>query len=442
VVWIAWAVFTAATMKEIAASIRLHGPRPAPPRRGLARLGPAALVALVAVLFAAGPIAPIVSAARADATAPGQGSVAVSQVSQTPARSAANLGDHVPSAARPTYVVQRYDTVWRIAQHHLPGNPAQRYKDIVGLNPGTVGPDNEIVPGDELLLPDDAFGLPPAASTPEDLSVHPGDTLSGLAADHGISDWRTVWSLNRDHAEPGGQRFTDPNHIEPGWTFQLPVADAATAPPRVSAPPRTPPAHDAPPAPRMPPPARPTSTAPAPATPDTPASTTDSRPADPPASRLAAARSSTGLDVWNAVYFGAGALLAAGVFTTLQTLRRRQFRNRRPGRTISSAPAQLIPAEKALLTHGPTGLASVEFLDHALRSLSAISAQMGARLPDVVAARMVDDQLDLRLAAPHPTPPPAPWTADESGCWWSIRTGDELPISSANGATGSRLHQS
>jgi hypothetical protein len=63
---------------------------------------------------------------------------------------------------------------------------------------------------------------------------------------------------------------------------------------------------------------------------------------------------------------------------------------------------------------------------------AATAVQPDVRLPEIVAARMVDDQLDIRLAAPHPTPPPGPWTVDESGCWWSIRVGDDLPAAATD----------
>jgi LysM domain len=448
VVWIAWAIFTAATVKEVAASIRFHGPRPTAPRTGLARVGPAALVAMIAVLFAAAPVAGTAAQARAAAAptfpgtpAPARSATAVQDLAQTPTAPAQHPhGQTAPAATHrdaphPTYTVQRYDTVWRIAQHHLPGNPAQRYKDILQLNPDRIGPDYKITPGTVLALPADAYGLADttATSAVQDVPVYRGDTLSGLASDHGIVDWRSVWPLNEDLAEPGGDHYTDPDHIEPGWTVAMP---ADTRPGSPAAPHSTPPTSTRPAQPpaaqRVPPPPRhhidpPTSTRPAPPLPgeqgEQRAPVADVR-----------ARHESGLSAWNAVYFGAGALLAGGVFTTLQTLRRRQFRNRRPGRTISSAPQPLIPTEKALLMHGSTGVADVEFLDRALRSLAAATAATpGGRLPDVLAARMVADQLDLRLAEPHSSPPPAPWSVDESGCWWSVSVGDELPAAATAG---------
>ena len=50
-----------------------------------------------------------------------------------------------------------------------------------------------------------------------------GDTLSEIAADHGVNDWTKVWPANAGRAEPDGARFTDPDYIEPGWTITIPT---------------------------------------------------------------------------------------------------------------------------------------------------------------------------------------------------------------------------
>ena len=57
------------------------------------------------------------------------------------------------------------------------------------------------------------------------MTVQAGDTLSEIAADHGINDWTRVWPANAGRAEPGGARFTNPDYIEPGWTITIPTAD-------------------------------------------------------------------------------------------------------------------------------------------------------------------------------------------------------------------------
>jgi hypothetical protein len=116
--------------------------------------------------------------------------------------------------------------------------------------------------------------------------------------------------------------------------------------------------------------------------------------------------------------------------------RRRQSRNRRPGRTMAATAPELVPVEKAVVSHGRPGLATAGFLDAALRSLSAATAaDLDGRLPDVVAVRHGGGQLNLRLSAVHRGPTPAPWTADESGLWWSISTEQELPVNETNASS-------
>jgi hypothetical protein len=46
-----------------------------------------------------------------------------------------------------------------------------------------------------------------------------------------------------------------------------------------------------------------------------------------------------------------GALLAGGVMGALLVARRRQSRNRRPGRTIAATAPELVPVEKAAVSH-------------------------------------------------------------------------------------------
>ena len=78
----------------------------------------------------------------------------------------------------------------------------------------------------------------------ESVTVHPDDTLSGIAADHGIKDWHEIWPENKDRLEPGGRHFTDPNLILPGWTVELPEhAAPPVAPPVTAHPPATSPPH-------------------------------------------------------------------------------------------------------------------------------------------------------------------------------------------------------
>ena len=60
------------------------------------------------------------------------------------------------------------------------------------------------------------------------MTVQAGDTLSEIAADHGVTDWTTVWPANAGREEPDGDRFTDPDYIEPGWTITIPTPPTRT----------------------------------------------------------------------------------------------------------------------------------------------------------------------------------------------------------------------
>ena len=467
-VWIAWAVYTVLTIKETASAVRHHGRLRPIPTTGLRQIGPAALVAAVTVMFLA---APALHSASAAAAPPATSNASVPSAWAPAARSStapspphtepiapptSAAGPPVPAA---TYTVQRYDTLWGIAARHLPGDPAQRWHDLQRLNPQAVGPDNTIQPGAVLTLPADAHGLTPhpahVTSRIDSVPVTAGDTLSGISAEHGNPDWHTVWPLNAGRAEPRGERFTDPDHIEPGWTVAEPVAvepvaagpsataQTAGAPPTGSTPPVTGPTAP------IPAPARP-STKTAPPTPQSdPAPRTDSpapqREAPAPAPRAGTATATTAavtsvgdeadraVTIRDAVYAGGGVLLAAGILSALVAQRRRQFRNRRPGRMISSPPAELVPTEKALLANGARGAADIAFLHFALRGLSAATAeQPDGQLPEIAAVRMIGDQLELRVSEPHPAAPPAPWVVDDSGYWWSVNIDDELPVTEDN----------
>ena len=244
-VWVAWAVFTGCTVRETVAAVHYRGPRPSVSRHRLQRVGPAALVTAIAALFLATPtfVLPI---SHASAGASGLPTANSSFAASSPASVTEALDSGEASAANeqlPTYTVQRYDTLWSIAEHHLPGNPAQRYKDIRRLNADLVGADNIIISGTTLTLPADAFGLADVpvetTATERDITVVSGDTLSALASQNGVNDWHEVWDENRDRVEPHGERFVDPDHIEPGWTIDIRIPASATSksPSAVAAPP-------------------------------------------------------------------------------------------------------------------------------------------------------------------------------------------------------------
>ena len=80
-----------------------------------------------------------------------------------------------------------------------------------------------------------------------EVTVQPGDTLAGLAEQHGLDGWRPIFDLNAGEVLPGGGRFTDPDLIRPGQVLDLPPADPparAPIPPSGPEPPLPAPPHE------------------------------------------------------------------------------------------------------------------------------------------------------------------------------------------------------
>ena len=152
-------------------------------------------------------------------------------------------GPHSASAARrslcPTVHVRRYDSLWSIAERHLPGKPRRR---------GTAT-SNASTPHDRRRqhhhhrhrcspCPPMRIALPTKTSTTVVVQArrHP----VGHRRQHGIRDWTDLWDTQpRPAPNPTGDDSADPNLIEPGWTITARLPTAA-------APRRSPPSHPAP----------------------------------------------------------------------------------------------------------------------------------------------------------------------------------------------------
>jgi DNA-binding SARP family transcriptional activator len=420
VAYAAWGQFAVAVLGEGLAAMRGQPlSRPIPgvfaAQQHLAR-------ALVSAVLALGPVGTSVVAIPAIATA-------ASPVATVSAAVSVHGPDPAPGAIakarslspRPAYVVPEDGgsrTYWDLAVAHL--GSGERWEEIWDLNRGRIQPDGTAMTAPGLLrsgwtvvMPADAVGLVGRIEGGEETSVRvePDDTLSGISAREGVPDWTATWRANAGREQPHGERFTNPHLIKPGWTIDVPAApvDMQPVPP-------TPQSHapvaSADPVPRAP-------------------RTADAgSPADTDRCAGTAEQSAVTL---REVFAGGGVLLAAGVLAALLAHRRRQFRYRRPGRTIGATPAGLAPVEKAVLIHGTAGAADVAFLDHALRSLVHAVVRDGTeQLPDVVAARLQGDLLELHLERPHATTPPAPWSVDYSGCRWTVTRNDVLPADARN----------
>lgn len=290
--------------------------------------------------------------------------------------------------------------------------------------------------------------------------VGDGDTLSGIAAAHG-ADLDSVIAANAGAVQPDGEVFTDPDHIEPGWTIVLPSptapappagADSVSPPtPQLASESATPvpapmPAPDradsdplagatSPAAPPVTPPVASPTAAPeasssaapagsAPSTASSPLPTSDPGPVRPlapvpadPASTLTPSSTSSGVAPV-AVFVGGGGVLAALLLAALVRARRRQLQRRRPGQPLPVAPVGLLEMERALRSVGGAKAADAQWLDEALRGLGQlVAAGDGAlSLPDVLAVCVTDDRLRLMLATPGPSPVGA-WTSQPDGSW-------------------------
>jgi len=509
VAWLAWAQFAVATAVEGMSALR-RTPIPRriplllPGQQQFARVLVTALLLTPAVASALLPTTPY---ARAASTSPGTHSTRAGVTStatgaspgghRPPATLAAGPGKQ-PAARHPKpreavtpiahdrtdltaatgttlYVVPAGDgagTYWDLAATWL--GSGERWPEIWRLNEGRQQADGAVMssprllrPGWTVLLPEPhhpngAPSGPATARTPiaaaAEVTVHPGDTLSQITADHSQGDWHRTWDANAGRREPDGARFTNPDLIRPGWQLTVPAPAAASA------------RADLAPSPTRPvpeskvgqPPLPATSKGPGPVVVPTP---TEPRPdphnawaprsTGPPeqsapdhGSDSSAASSAPGADrtaldaprpsatsgTLPMVAFagGGGALLAGLILTALRRHRRRQFRDRGLGRTITATPPDLAPVEKALLARGTAGSADMTWLNEALRSLvHTLAAAPDSRLPDVVAVRMTHDLLELVLSTSH-RDPPKPWLVNESGLRWSVRRSDTLPFDPAD----------
>jgi DNA-binding SARP family transcriptional activator/LysM repeat protein len=424
--WAAWAVFALSVVIELAAQLRglppLRLPGLAAPQQ-LAGLLVAAVVGvggapLLAAPALAGP--PVVAEQPTDEPPP----IPSSAPDAEPAEPAAN---------GPTYTVQPRDTLGRIAARSL--GDWTRFEEILELNRGRAQPDGAVLTDPALVRPGWVLVLPSDATPPEEgpvageVTVRSGDTLADIAAQHGLGSWQPIFDLNAGEPIPGGGRFTDPDLIRPGQVLDIPTADPAVSdPPPPNAP--EPPAEDAPPS--TPPQEESESPVPATPSPAPPASPPWEAPSDEPAQPAAEAPDAEADQVPSelaAVLAGSGALLAAGVGAMWLAHRRQRLRRRRPGRRLAPVPATLSPTQTAVTSAADAGTADYAALDRALRSLAVrLSEDPDGQLPDVVAARLDGGRLELWLHAPADRPPPDPWTADDTGQWWSVRLDQDTGV--------------
>ncbi|TCO61094.1 BTAD domain-containing putative transcriptional regulator [Actinocrispum wychmicini] len=145
----------------------------------------------------------------------------------------------------PRLTVAHGFTMWGIAQAHL-GDGA-RHKGIEDLNKDRIPNPAQLYPGDVLLLPPDATGLPATQPSGRTVDVQPGDTASIIAAREcgDPNAWLKLWHTNKYRTQPDGRAWTHPDTLLPGWTLWITDDDGCVphvAPPVVNRNPAPPPA--------------------------------------------------------------------------------------------------------------------------------------------------------------------------------------------------------
>ena len=469
VAYLAWAQFAYAVLVELVSALRRSPvPRRIPfvlaGQQNLARTLVSTAILLGTVATAAG-IPTNAFAAPAPARAPAATAAAVRRPASPPARpdTAPTRTSAAAAAAQPhgeatpapqpqptVYLVPASggeSTLWALAVKHY--GAGEQWTKIWAINKDRRQADGAVMTTPGLLRPGWTVLIPADATAPaapgrhaepaSTVTVHRGDTLSGIAERRGSMDWHTLWDENKDRGEPHGRTFDNPDMILPGWQLTIPATGGSHV---------APPPHKPAPAPRVHPqptqqraPARPhphpATPAPSPSLPaphpheTVPGATvpqTAPRPVHAAAQPTKAADRSAHQGAVLVEVLGSGVgLLAAGALAVLLTHRRRQFRRRAPGRAVAAAPPDLTRVEQALKTFGEPALAHVAFLDAALRTLCL----SGEELPDVIAARVTASELSLVFTDPPASSAPAPWR-DDAGRWVIDRAAS-LPAQAADG---------
>lgn len=441
----AWLVLTVSILAELVAALtdrsalRINLP-------GF-RLGRAIAAALVAAIIGATP------ALASPAAAPTSVSVSAPAPHEPAPHDRTAVEPTAPgrAPAGPEYMVVARDSLWRIAELVL-GDPL-RWREIYDLNAGRVQPDggrlteaSQLGIGWRLVLPSDARDV---------VRVAPGDTLTGLAAEHLGDPARAdeLFRANVGHAQPGNTALEDADLIRPGWTLTVPkLSPATTAPtsPTRPGPAGTDPSASGPadrptrtpPTPRPPEPqrpdARPTRTT------GSPPRATDkpTQPVNEPTQRTDKPAHTTNeltrgtdehtraIDEPNrpdlsVAALGVSSLVAAGTIAALAVRRRRQMRMR-PARHRIAVPADDIGRVEFSATRSE--VPASRHLDLALRSLSHPD-RGELPVPVIRSIRMTSTDALITLATP--APPSAPFTAvgpAVSTVEWTLDADEELPV--------------
>ena len=343
------------------------------------------------------------------------------------------------SGAQPSYVVQRNDSWWAIAERAL--DDGKRWKELRAVNIGrtmpdgsVIGPATEIIrPGWPLLLPEDAAGLAQDTSVgPGEVEVGPGDNLWSITERH-LAEvrgrtpseaevrerWYELIELNRDRfAEPD-----NPSRIYPGQRMRLspPAAPVPTQPPQ-----HPPASNQAAPDTGQTPTAGPVRPDPAPP----PAPSTTSHPEEaargapaarqepaPPGQAPIDAMTDRKPGVPAALLGTASTMLAVGIASAVSRRRRRRQLQLPPRVSPPTPPHELDELRAEVAVNADVDQASR--LHRAMRDVAGALAESRSQArPRVV--QVTAKHIEVLLSRPVPSAP-APWRAEASGSAWVLR---------------------
>lgn len=437
IAWAAWLFFTGSIALEILArargvkATRLRGlPLPQTAARGL--VGAAILLFVAAPLSgtptsaAPAPTQPFTTVVARDASPAAnlnQTTPESPEANTAPSQAPADSPTVRPAAATVEHVVQRGETLWSLAEHHL--GAGDRYTELAELNRAVLGPDPGFLTVGEVLQIPSAPAIVYGHATAHAVTVHRGDTLSEIALQElGDADkYPEIFQASKGTVQPDGRHLSNPDLIQPGWKLTIPASQVAVA----GAPDAE---HDA---------AR--TQHPHIGSPDTvaPPEAGVELPATPPAAAPAAhegergpsatQRDSQGGEHSQAPWMlagltGGGAMLAGAMLLFLRSRRRAQSRARRPGRTIATPEPLLVPVEMTLTAAGGPACVDVEAMDEALRRLAAAAAATTEPMPELAAVELAEHALTLHLSTPATME--QPWQGSADQMHWTLPAGADL----------------
>jgi len=394
--WLAWLAFALATTAE---AIRLGGRRHRAVRLpllgGMQQLSAGLLVAVLALAPNAAapalPRPPVAAAEPEPTTTP----LAESDLTATAASALEEPADDHADA----YLVEPGDDLWSITADLL--GDGSRWRELAAANPELLrDPTERLAAGVRLALPASARTAPRA------VTVHCGDTLSGLAREHlgGAGRWPRIAAANPKVIE-------NPDHIEVGWRLVIPTAP--TSPNQAVGPHKAQSRGESADRVEVDESTAPTQgtdaegaagQTPASEAPDvSPTAGTEPAPDDP------SADSAPALPLLGAL----GTLAAAAIIGVVETRRFLRLRERPLGRRL------VPPEQSAARLRGALGVRQepdrLAALDAALRAVGRYCYQAGVPLPEL--ERVVVGQVRILLEWTNAAGPPPPGFTGTPDCW-------------------------